>query len=295
MYYLDGQRLNIWAYGKKVLHLGDAIGSVNAGIYVAKLRQLNSIQLTVLQHRWSVEFVRHLLDFIDYGNLDVSIVAMEGPDEPTVEHELDLLGIPQAAATRIYDVRYCYPKIPRAPKVKKKICYCWSAIFRARQIPYDIEKLTEVLAEEFSGYELVRLGKPMTIEEDLRALSDCYFYIGFDSGMAHLCRLMRAPLFILGEVGAFPEHACERRVIPWSHPVMRRKLRRRLRLNNMQWDVGSKETMYKHINDPNYINWETDSKEKILYIINNLGWFINNRRDVLSSIHDYLFDFYMQV
>jgi hypothetical protein len=218
MYYLDGQRLNIWDSTKKRIHLGDAIAALNAGIYVAKMRKLRSIKLSIAYvsyRRGNLKFMKEMLKTIDTGDLDVEIVKSSGT-EPKVTDELYLLGVPHVGLNYIYDATYCRSKIRRSSQIQKKICYCWDAIYRRGEVPKDIDLLLDVLKNEFPGYEFVKLGLPKTVNGDLLELSDCYFYIGFDSGVAHLCRLMGAPLFLLGNVGGFPEHACERKLVTWQ-------------------------------------------------------------------------------
>jgi len=240
---LDGQELLIWPSTKKRIHLGDAFAAVSSGIYVAKMRNLNSIKLSipyVHYRRGNLKFMKEVLNYFDLGGLEVEIVPFtevpiasfpeaEAAGIRTVVQELRSMGIPPLipdprdpskliqGKTSSYDAPYCKLKITRAAEIQRKICYSWDAIYRKKEIPSNIELLTEALAEEFSGYELVQLGLPKTIEEDLRALSDCFFFIGFDSGMAHLCRFIGAPLVLLGNIGAFSEHACERKVLEWKN------------------------------------------------------------------------------
>lgn len=223
MHKLEGQRLRIWSSVKKRIHLGDAIAALNSGIYVAKRHGLSSVQLSVAYvhyRRGNLKFLEELLEFIDYGDLDVSIVPSTEEEmanenfERTATEEMAKLGVPHQGRNYMYDAPYCSAKIPRATQIQQKICYCWGAKYRKDEVPENINELTDVLRREFSFYEFEELGLPKTVKEDLRALSDCYFYIGFDSGVAHLCRLMGAPLFLLGDMskqnGGFPEHACER-------------------------------------------------------------------------------------
>lgn len=49
----------------------------------------------------------------------------------------------------------------------------------------------------WSGFEGVRLGLPMTIEQDLEALTNAVAFIGVDSGMSHLAHSVGTPTFIL--------------------------------------------------------------------------------------------------
>lgn len=48
-----------------------------------------------------------------------------------------------------------------------------------------------------SGFEAVRLGLPMTIEEDIVALANAVAFIGVDSGMSHIAHSTGTPTFLL--------------------------------------------------------------------------------------------------
>jgi len=219
MHYLDGQRLLIWHARKKKIHFGDAIASIQSGIYVARHHQLSSIQLAVANGHGNAQFMRSLLEYFDNGDLHVDIVVSHKPNDEKykVSHEMKKMGIPLPSGLCFYDAEYGYTKIKRSGEIKDKICYCWDAIYKHRYIPKNIALLNEALKEEFPSFTQVKLGLPMTIEEDLLELSDAKVYIGFDSGVAHLARLLRVPILLLGKVDAFPAHVSERRILKWKN------------------------------------------------------------------------------
>ena len=48
-----------------------------------------------------------------------------------------------------------------------------------------------------SGFEAVRLGLPMTIDEDIQALANAVAFVGVDSGMSHIAHSAGTPCFLL--------------------------------------------------------------------------------------------------
>src|SRR5210317_2133429 len=76
----DGDRLAIWWPWKKFIHLGDAWASLNAGLFIAKQNRLKSITLAVARMKrggcHNINFIRDLLQYLDYGDLKVRVVAM---------------------------------------------------------------------------------------------------------------------------------------------------------------------------------------------------------------------------
>jgi hypothetical protein len=51
---------------------------------------------------------------------------------------------------------------------------------------------------EEQGYELVKLGLPMTLSESIEVMCDCELFVGIDSGMSHMAHSIGIPVYLKG-------------------------------------------------------------------------------------------------
>ncbi len=87
-------------------------------------------------------------------------------------------------------------KITWKPNNSKKICYQFDAKSKtAARFPSEDVK-EEILSYARSvGYELVKLGHELTLEECIRALSESEFFLGLDSGFSTVAASVGIPVF----------------------------------------------------------------------------------------------------
>ena len=50
--------------------------------------------------------------------------------------------------------------------------------------------------KSYTNYTFIRLGLPVTIEQDIKLASEAKAFIGFESGMTHLCISVGTPIFL---------------------------------------------------------------------------------------------------
>jgi len=59
----------------------------------------------------------------------------------------------------------------------------------------DVKKVLSFLYD--GGYKLQKLGRPLSITEDIEHLSSCDFFIGVDSGISHICHSVGTPCIVI--------------------------------------------------------------------------------------------------
>jgi hypothetical protein len=78
----------------------------------------------------------------------------------------------------------------------RRIAYQFDAMSNAdRKTPSPAEH--EQLLNFAPGYEMVRLGKHLSVRQCVETAADCDLFVGVDSGMIHLCYAIGVPVFLL--------------------------------------------------------------------------------------------------
>ena len=87
-------------------------------------------------------------------------------------------------------------KIKWKPNSNRKVCYQFDGKSKNEKRFPSKEVENEVLDSiKDRGYEIIRLGSGMTLEECVIAASECEIFIGIDSGMCYLAAAVGVPTF----------------------------------------------------------------------------------------------------
>ncbi|KKM05779.1 hypothetical protein LCGC14_1750610 [marine sediment metagenome] len=96
---------------------------------------------------------------------------------------------------------YKYPYVPTLvsnwkSNNNKKICYQFDAKSnKGQRFPSEEAKEKILTAIKNEGYEVVKLGKELTLEECIQETSKCEAFLGIDSGMLYLASSVGVPIF----------------------------------------------------------------------------------------------------
>jgi hypothetical protein len=94
----------------------------------------------------------------------------------------------------------------------KKICYTFEANWIVdKKIPPGIERILEV--KDFQEYEFVKMGLPISLEDNVKLLSECAMFVGVDNGICHVARSVGCPSFLIEHLhpmkNGFPYEYCK--------------------------------------------------------------------------------------
>jgi hypothetical protein len=182
---------------------GPGFGDVWRSVQYAHLvRRLGRVQvrLYTLWHGWPGN------DFIPVPRFDrtelafeiASVLAMPRPFEIVTDTSFQ-------EVTRMLGLwPWHFPHVPTrvrwrgwTPGGCRRIAYQfdgdWSAD-KKNPPPADLRRLMALSDEG----ELVRLGKPLTVQQCMEAAASCDVFVGVDSGMAQLCYAVGVPVFLIG-------------------------------------------------------------------------------------------------
>lgn len=91
------------------------------------------------------------------------------------------------------------------------IAYSFDASYMIKEkIPENINEFLQF--EEIKNIPKIRCGLPMSLEDNVKILSNCIFYIGVDNGISHVARSVGCPMLLIEHrwdlEKAFPSNHC---------------------------------------------------------------------------------------
>jgi 2-polyprenyl-3-methyl-5-hydroxy-6-metoxy-1,4-benzoquinol methylase len=120
--------------------------------------------------------------------LDTTDASIEWVDEMYSEGQ-------RKYGTRRHKYDYVNTKVRWKNKRHNRICYQLHTDTKGRdEKKIDNAEIEEILSK--MPFECVKLGHPLSMEEDIKIASESDLFIGIDSGMAHLCHSVGVPVFL---------------------------------------------------------------------------------------------------
>jgi hypothetical protein len=184
---------------------GDVWKSVQFAHYVRRTRGI-VVRLYARWHGWPG------VDFSATPQVDRSALAREIEEVLDVSGPLEIVGeVPLEEVTCLLG-RWPmhFPQVPTrvrwrgwAHGLHRRLAYQFDGRWSAADKNPPPEDLPRLL-EWGPGFELVRLGEPLSVRECVAAAAASDLYFGVDSGMLQLCYAVGVPVFLIG-YGMSPE------------------------------------------------------------------------------------------
>jgi len=192
--YLEGATLQLNDWTTRV-HLGDGWAACSSALSIAFAHNLK--KLVCKTNRKSVDKTRDMFNALDKKGVEISVVSGDNYDgEYEVIEEMKKAGLTE---TNNYACRFVKAKDTwNVSKIEKKICYGFEAKYKIYwKTPPNLDEILQEVKDMYPGFEFLHLTSPHNIEDYVRELSTCYFYIGLDQGIGHVNRSVGAPMFII--------------------------------------------------------------------------------------------------
>lgn len=100
--------------------------------------------------------------------------------------------------TEEWRVPYCPTRSRWSPNRFDRVCFQFDGVTHPQKTNPPPEDLAQLLGAWLpAGIEFIRLGRPLSIADDVRLLSRSDAFLGVDSGMSHIAHSAMVPCFLL--------------------------------------------------------------------------------------------------
>ena len=180
-------------------HLGDIWANINFCIRKANVKKITFTS----KDKKKLDFVKRVVNLL---NIKGKNIYFENKSCENGFRDVFRGKIPQWDRDKIaYACKYYPVKKNKKKRDEKKICFSFeggnkNAIcgrWMKKEGFSKLPKNTNTILTEFEGFNFVKMGLPMEIEEIAEHLSSCLLYVGIDNGITHIARSVGCKILIL--------------------------------------------------------------------------------------------------